>query len=97
MQAIARALGVAHPATSPTYDLVHRYEAPRGPIYHVDCYRLRRPDDAADLDWETLASGDLLLVEWPERAEAWAPPPTRRIGLAHADDPDVRILTTEAP
>ncbi len=41
----------------------------------------RHPDDAADLDWETLAGADLLLIEWPERAGRWAPPPTHRITL----------------
>jgi len=97
VQAIARGRGVDRPATSPTYDLVHRYEGRRGPVYHVDCYRLRRPDDAADLDWETLGSGDLLLVEWPERAGAWAPPPTRWVRLGHVGDPDVRAMATEAP
>jgi tRNA threonylcarbamoyladenosine biosynthesis protein TsaE len=40
-QAIARGLGVAAPATSPTYALVHRYQGRRGPVFHVDCYRLR--------------------------------------------------------
>ena len=97
VQAIVRGLGVAEPATSPTYDLVHRYQGPRGPVYHVDCYRLRRPEDAADLDWETLAAGDLLLVEWPERAGAWAAPATRVIRLAHGEDPAVRGLEVLAP
>lgn len=96
-QAIVRGFGVRSLATSPTYDLVHRYEGPRGMVYHVDCYRLRRPDDAADLDWETLATGALLLIEWPERAGDWAPPPTRRIRLAHVADPGLRRLEVETP
>ena len=69
IQAIARGLGVEVPATSPTYALVHRYRGRRGPVFHLDCYRLRSPDEAADLDWEgLLAEGDAILVEWPERA-----------------------------
>ncbi len=50
VQAIARGLGVVAPTTSPTYALVHRYQGRRGPVFHVDCYRLRLPDEAADLD-----------------------------------------------
>ena len=92
VKAIARGLGVAAPATSPTYALVHHYTGRRGPVYHVDCYRLRRPDDAADLDWSTLGTADALLVEWPERAGPWAPPPTRRFRLSHLDDPARRGL-----
>ena len=89
---LVRGLGVLHPATSPTYALVHRYAAPQGPVYHVDCYRLRTPDEAHDLDWETLGTGRALLIEWPERAGAWAPRPTRSIALGHTPNPDVRRL-----
>ncbi len=75
--------GVTTPGASPTYALVHHHEGPRGSVYHLDCFRLRRPDEAADLDWETLATADLLLIEWPERAGPWAPPPTHHIRLGH--------------
>ncbi|MEO8140072.1 MAG: tRNA (adenosine(37)-N6)-threonylcarbamoyltransferase complex ATPase subunit type 1 TsaE [Gemmatimonadota bacterium] len=86
-QAVARGLGVLAPASSPTYGLVHRYEGRRGPVFHLDCYRLKRPDEAADLDWETLlAEGDAVLVEWPERAGPWLPRPTRRIRFLHLPD-----------
>ena len=89
---LVRGLGVTTPATSPTYALVHHYEAPCGPVYHVDCYRLRTPEEAHDLDWETLSSACALLIEWPERAGAWAPRPTRKVALAHTPNPEVRRL-----
>jgi tRNA threonylcarbamoyladenosine biosynthesis protein TsaE len=93
IQAIARGLGVAAPATSPTYALVHRYQGGRGPVFHLDCYRLRSPDEAADLDWEgLLREGDAVLVEWPERAGSWLPAPAQRFRLHHLDDPDRRGL-----
>ncbi|HEV8612785.1 MAG TPA: tRNA (adenosine(37)-N6)-threonylcarbamoyltransferase complex ATPase subunit type 1 TsaE [Gemmatimonadales bacterium] len=90
VKGLVRGLGVATPATSPTYALVHHYQGPRGPVYHVDCYRLRTPDEAHDLDWETLAAGDALLIEWPERALAWAPRATRKIVLSHTANPELR-------
>ena len=90
-RAIVRGRGVAEGATSPTYALVHHYEGPRGAVYHLDCYRLRAPADAADLDWATLVEADLLLIEWPERAGAWAPPATRRIQISHVGDDTRRI------
>jgi tRNA threonylcarbamoyl adenosine modification protein YjeE len=92
VQALVRGLGVTTMATSPSYALVHHYEGRRGPVFHVDCYRLRAPDEAQDLDWETLQTGDALLIEWPERAADWAPRPTRRVALAHTPDPAVRRL-----
>ena len=93
IQAIARGLGVTGAATSPTYALVHRYRGRRGPVFHLDCYRLRSPDEAADLDWEGLvAEGDAILVEWPERAGAWLPEPVRRFRLHHLAHPERRGL-----
>lgn len=93
VRAIARGLGVGESATSPTYALVHRYQGRRGPVFHLDAYRLRTPDEAADLDWERLLTeGDAVLVEWPDRLGAWLPTPTRRFRLHHVAEPDRRGL-----
>jgi tRNA threonylcarbamoyladenosine biosynthesis protein TsaE len=93
VQAIVRGLGATTPATSPTYALVHRYQGRRGPVFHVDCYRLRSPEEAADLDWEgLLREGDALLIEWPERAGAWLPVRPRRFRLHHLEDLECRGL-----
>jgi len=89
-QALVRGLGAAVRATSPTYALVHHYEGAGGPVYHVDCFRLKQFDEARDLDWETLGQGAALLIEWPERAGAWAPRASRRVTLSHTPDPEVR-------
>ena len=93
IKAITRGLGVRGPASSPTYALVHRYQGRRGPVFHLDCYRLRTPDEAADLDWEgLLGEGDAILVEWPERAGAWLPTPTARCRLIHLEEAERRGL-----
>ena len=93
IKAVARGLGVTRPATSPTYALVHRYQGTRGPVFHLDCFRLRTPEEAADLDWEgLLAEGDAILVEWPERAGDWMPAPTRRFRLSHLPQQELRKL-----
>lgn len=93
VKAVARGLGVTETTTSPTYALVHRYEGRRGPVFHLDCFRLRRPEEAEDLDWETLlAEGDAVLVEWPEKAGAWLPPPSHRVRLHHLPDESRRGL-----
>jgi tRNA threonylcarbamoyladenosine biosynthesis protein TsaE len=95
IKAVTRGLGVTRPATSPTYALVHRYQGTRGPVFHLDCFRLRSPDEAADLDWEGLMSeGDAILIEWPERAGVWIPAPARRFRLHHLPDPERRGLET---
>ncbi len=92
VQAIARAAGAEH-ARSPTFALVHEYPSPEGVLIHVDCFRLRHPDEAIDLDFAGLQRrARLLMIEWPERAGTLAPPPDLHVTLAHADDPDRRIV-----
>lgn len=92
VQALARAAG-AEPARSPTFSLVHEYKSPVGLIFHVDCYRLRTPDEALDLDFpEMLKRARLLLIEWPERAGHLAPDPDATLILSHCDDPAYRLL-----
>ncbi len=95
-QAICRGARADARATSPTFALVHRYVAHVGTVYHVDCYRLRQPDEARDLDFAgMLREHAIILLEWPERAGEWAPPPTSRIRLAHTDDPERRAVEVE--
>ncbi len=97
-RALAAGRGAREAATSPTFTLAHRYDTGRGPIYHLDCYRFRRPDEAGALDWEAILRGDLVLIEWPERGGAWVPAPDLRITLTHLDDPDrraVRLVPSE--
>ena len=94
-RALAAGRGARQSATSPTFSLVHRYEASRGPVYHVDCYRLRAPEEASELDWATKVEGDLLLIERPERAGSWAPPPDLRVRLDYTAGGDARIATLD--
>ncbi len=88
VQAICRGLGARARATSPTYALVHRYRAGPVPVYHVDCYRLRQPDEARDLGFDDMVREPaIVLIEWPERAAAWRPPPDRPSRFPSVSDP----------
>jgi tRNA threonylcarbamoyladenosine biosynthesis protein TsaE len=95
VQAICRGLGARARATSPTYALVHRYDAGNTPVYHVDCYRLRQPDDARDLGFDDMirdGAGAIILIEWPERAGPWAPPLDRHFRLSYDSDASRRVV-----
>ena len=93
VQAICRGLGAEVPATSPTYALVHRYESASGPVFHVDCYRLKSSKEARDLGLDDiLLQKAILLVEWPEKAGHMMPPLDRYFQLSHDNDTAYRIL-----
>jgi len=93
IQAICRGLGAKARATSPTYALVHHYHAGPTPVYHVDCYRLRQPDDARDLGFDDMVrERAIVLIEWPERAGAWAPALDRHFRLSYDAAPDRRVV-----
>jgi len=94
VQAICRGLGARGLATSPTYALVHHDRTPAGvAVYHVDCYRLRSPEEARDLGFDDMArAGAIVLIEWPERAAGWLPPLDRHFRLRDGDRADTRVL-----
>ena len=93
-QAICAGYGVTAPVTSPTFALVHRYDAPRSPVYHLDLYRLERPSDLINIGWDEIAASHaVVIVEWPERAADLIPPQHVPIDLEYVpSDPDRRVL-----
>ena len=97
VQAICRGLGAKARATSPTYALVHHYDTGSVPVYHVDCYRLRHPNEARDLGFDDmLRERAIILIEWPERAGPWVPPLDRHLHLSYDDDPERRVVEATA-
>jgi tRNA threonylcarbamoyladenosine biosynthesis protein TsaE len=95
-QAICRGLGIREAVTSPTFSLVNEYEVDGTTVYHLDLYRLRGPEDLTNMGWDDIVnSGQIILVEWPERAEPRLPTDSIRIRLEHIlDDDSHRRLTT---
>lgn len=82
-RAVGRGAGVQGAMPSPTFNLLLRYPVPRGEVVHLDLYRLDGPDEVWELGWEELRGGpELVLVEWPERAEALLPPDRWDVTLA---------------
>jgi len=95
-RAILRALGHAGEVPSPTFALVQPYPDLSPPVWHVDLYRLRTPEEADALGLEEALSAGALLIEWPERLGGRLWPEALRLVLAGAGGP-VRTLTWEVP
>jgi tRNA threonylcarbamoyladenosine biosynthesis protein TsaE len=77
---------------SPTFTLVQSYDLPCGAVHHFDLWRLSGPGDLAELGWEEAREG-IVLVEWPERLGALAPPDALRVALAPAPEEAARDAT----
>lgn len=91
-RAVAQGAGVVGDVPSPTFNLVFRYDTPRGvQVQHLDLYRLEDPDEVWELGWSELGGDrDLVLIEWPQRAEALLPSPRWEVALEEEADPAVR-------
>ena len=84
--AIAAWTGVAQDTPSPTYTLVQTYEGPRGELWHVDLYRLKRAEEAFELGLEDAFTTAACLVEWPERLGDLLPRDRLEIALAQVGE-----------
>lgn len=75
IRAICQQLGVADTVTSPTFALINEYKDAEGrPVYHFDFYRINKLEEAFDFGYEEyFYSGNLCLVEWPEKIEPLLP------------------------
>ncbi len=75
IKAIGRHLGVREVMSSPTFSLVNEYPtSAMKQIYHVDLYRLKDEKEVMDIGMEEyFNSGQLCLVEWPERLGSLTP------------------------
>jgi len=94
VRAIAGALGVTQPVTSPTFAFVHRYDGRAVTVFHVDAYRIRRDDETRDLGFDEMLAepGAVVLIEWPERLGAAAPRLDHHLRLAYGPDPRTREI-----
>ena len=93
-RAICAGYGVREPVTSPTFAIVHQYEAPKSTVYHVDLFRIESPAALQNVAWDDIVQADaLVLVEWPENAGSVLPQDHLPIELRHiAGDPLRRVL-----
>lgn len=92
IHALCLAKGVTDTTGSPTFSIVNEYLYPAGRIFHIDLYRLRDEEEAIRTGVEdVLYSGDICLVEWPDRAPGIFPPDTVHLHI-HVIDPDTRKI-----
>jgi len=99
VRGLARGIGIDPRAvSSPTYVLLQEYEPDDAscatPLIHIDAYRLRDPEEAITLGWNSDALREAVVaVEWPSQL----PPPqgfaVLVVEIDHADTGRVITLT----
>jgi len=95
IHALCEVLGVKSAISSPTFAIVNEYSSPvAGTIYHMDWYRLKDEEEAINAGVEdSLLSGALCLIEWPEKAAGLLPDDTFHVNIEILDEKTRRIFT----
>lgn len=87
IKAIGQQLGVEETMASPTFSIINEYQTSTGKtIYHFDFYRLKKESEAYDMGvHEYFDSGNLCLVEWPEKIPTLLPTTYFQVHLTSID------------
>ena len=93
---ICQELEVVENVSSPTFSIINEYSCKNGElVYHFDFYRIEKEQEAVDIGCEEyFYSGNICLVEWPEKILNLVPEPkievtivsdgvTRKITFSH--------------
>jgi tRNA threonylcarbamoyladenosine biosynthesis protein TsaE len=84
---IARGLEVREQyITSPTFTFVNEYQG-RVPLYHLDLYRLKGPDELENIGFDEYVGSDgVAVIEWAERAGDELPVESLSVYLSAVDE-----------
>lgn len=64
------AYGLDEDVPSPTFTLVQTYDCPGPQLTHVDLYRIEDESELFELGLDEALDDGVVLVEWPQKAEA---------------------------
>lgn len=94
VKAIGKQLEIAETIASPTYPIINEYKTNLGKlVYHFDFYRIKNESEAYDIGVnEYFESGNLCLVEWPEKIPSLIPEHYLKIKL-EINDAHSRVIS----
>lgn len=96
IHALCDVKGVKDVVGSPTFSIINEYEydcdGTKKVLFHIDLYRLKDEEEALKAGVEDcLYSGNLCLLEWPEKAFHLFPPDTIHAFIEVVDDKTRRL------
>lgn len=88
INAVCKMMGVTQIVNSPTFSIVNEYETASGKIiYHFDCYRIQKIQEALDLGAEEyLYSGNYCFIEWSENIAPILPDYIVNVDITELED-----------
>ena len=92
VHALCDALGVKDPVGSPTFSIINEYASESGPVFHIDCYRLKSEEEAVEAGIEDCLEGNhWCFIEWAEKIPHLLPDDLVAITI-QVEDPTTRYL-----
>ena len=87
-KALCKVMGVTDGVNSPTFSIINEYLCSDGtPVYHFDFYRIDKLSEAFDIGFEEyIYSGELCIIECPEKVEQILPLDTLKVHISVLDD-----------
>jgi tRNA threonylcarbamoyladenosine biosynthesis protein TsaE len=94
IKSICETMGVNETVNSPTFSIVNEYEAADGRIiYHLDCYRINKIQEALDLGVEEyFYSGNLCFIEWSENIAPILPDSLVNVDIEEMENKKRKVL-----
>ena len=88
IKSICETMGVKETVNSPTFSIVNEYETlDKRIIYHFDCYRINKIQEALDLGAEEyLYSGNMCFIEWSENIAPILPDSLVNVDIEEVED-----------
>jgi tRNA threonylcarbamoyladenosine biosynthesis protein TsaE len=97
IQGLVCGYGIDTVVTSPSFALLHVYEAEDRGLIHADPYRLAGPEDVLSTGLDDYIGGPMVIaVEWPERLGSLVPEEHIVVDI-HIDENEARTIVINAP
>ena len=97
-RALIHAIGYTEEVPSPTFNLVQIYEPTLDDlntptIWHIDLYRIEKPEDIFELGIEEAFDTAITLIEWPDRMGHFLPKGNLEINIKMGEVDGSRKIT----
>lgn len=97
VRGVCRGLKVKERITSPSFIIINHYRGTL-PVYHIDLYRLKGPQEFLFLGYEEYLFGEgVTLIEWAEKAEPYLPPETLSVSMRIIDETKRELSFSREP